>query len=293
MRTLFHEIVYILRSYFIGPLYFILAWQVLSNNAKSSEPGATPSKRRGLTLQDLGPSLLLIAISLPILLAILYLLASLWNWILGLSVQWGAVPSDTRYDAVMYLYMGLLWYRQKISIPRVISFFAIVIAIPISATFFAGELKLINGLGVDKPALKLDELALSYSLSFWFLVYSFSGWLIRQFRRLGPKKVFVTYIFPSSLLSLIVIQAAFPDVLKVAGGIAGIGGLAIGGAFYIFKDVVRKNIFPKLVPNEAYKLIRLIVVLSFAIAALGIFSYTYSTYLEKTKPASVSPPLNK
>ncbi len=36
------------------------------------------------------------------------------------------------------------------------------------------------------------------------------------------------------------------DVLKVVGQVAGIGGLALGVFLLLFRDIIRKNIFPKL-----------------------------------------------
>jgi hypothetical protein len=51
------------------------------------------------------------------------------------------------------------------------------------------------------------------------------------------------------------------DVLKVVGQVAGIGGLALGVFLLLFRDIIRKNIFSKLPPAEAYRLLRLITVL--------------------------------
>jgi hypothetical protein len=50
------------------------------------------------------------------------------------------------------------------------------------------------------------------------------------------------------------------DVHKIVGQVAGIGGLALGVFLLLFRDIIRKNIFPKLPPAEAYRLLRLITV---------------------------------
>jgi len=56
--------------------------------------------------------------------------------------------------------------------------------------------------------------------------------------------------------------------------VAGIGGGAIAGAVWVFRDVIRKNIFPKLAAAEAYRLLRLIVLLAGLIGVAGIGSWT-------------------
>jgi hypothetical protein len=61
------------------------------------------------------------------------------------------------------------------------------------------------------------------------------------------------------------------QVLLTVGQVAGIGGVSL----LIFRDVIRKNIFPTLGQAQAYRLIRLIVSLTFAIAACGIAAWVY------------------
>ena len=65
------------------------------------------------------------------------------------------------------------------------------------------------------------------------------------------------------------------SILKIVGQVAGIGGIALGVFLLIFREVIRKNIFPNLAQIQAYRIIRLIVILTFFIAALGIGSWTY------------------
>jgi hypothetical protein len=45
------------------------------------------------------------------------------------------------------------------------------------------------------------------------------------------------------------------QILKTVGQVAGIGGLALGVFLLLFRDIIRKNIFPKLPPVEAYRLL--------------------------------------
>ncbi|MGR2740925.1 DUF4019 domain-containing protein [Billgrantia sp. Q4P2] len=67
----------------------------------------------------------------------------------------------------------------------------------------------------------------------------------------------------------------YSSTLQVVGQVAGIGGLALGVLLLVFREVIRKNIFPNLDQSQAYRLILLIVVLTFVIATFGIGSWLY------------------
>ncbi len=66
------------------------------------------------------------------------------------------------------------------------------------------------------------------------------------------------------------------DVLKTVGQIAGIGGLALGVFLLLFRDIIRKQIFPQLTKKDAYRLLRLISTLVFLIAALSIGAWVWT-----------------
>ncbi len=59
------------------------------------------------------------------------------------------------------------------------------------------------------------------------------------------------------------------------GKIAGIGGLSIGFLFFIFRDIIRRNLFQKFTKEQGYKIIRLIIVLSFIIGLVGVMGWIY------------------
>jgi hypothetical protein len=65
------------------------------------------------------------------------------------------------------------------------------------------------------------------------------------------------------------------QVLEVVGQVAGIGGLALGVFLLLFREIIRKKIFPKLPPAEAYRLLRLITVAVWSIAIAGIAAWVY------------------
>ncbi len=66
-----------------------------------------------------------------------------------------------------------------------------------------------------------------------------------------------------------------PQILKTVGQVAGIGGLALGVFLLLFKDIIRKNIFPKLPAAEAYRLLRLITGAVWSVAIVGIVAWVY------------------
>ena len=59
-------------------------------------------------------------------------------------------------------------------------------------------------------------------------------------------------------------------ILKGLGAAAGIGGIALGVFFLLFRELIRKSIFPKLDKADAYRFLQLISVLVWSIAVLGI-----------------------
>ena len=66
------------------------------------------------------------------------------------------------------------------------------------------------------------------------------------------------------------------ELLKVVGQVAGIGGLGLGVLFLLYRDIIRKNIFPRLPAAEAYRLLRLITVAVWSIAVFGIVAWIFS-----------------
>jgi hypothetical protein len=73
------------------------------------------------------------------------------------------------------------------------------------------------------------------------------------------------------------------EVLKTVGQVAGIGGLALGVFLLLFRDIIRKNIFPKLPAAEAYRLLRLITGAVWSVAIVGVLAWVY---VETREPAA-------
>lgn len=72
-----------------------------------------------------------------------------------------------------------------------------------------------------------------------------------------------------------ILGQAEQETIKVIAQVSGIGGVAIGGMVLIFRDVIQRNIFPKLTREHAFQLIRLIVILSFLMAIMGVGAWTW------------------
>ena len=60
------------------------------------------------------------------------------------------------------------------------------------------------------------------------------------------------------------------NVLSVVGKIAGISGLSLGVFMLLFRDVIRKSVFPMLTKQQGYNVIRLFLILVWSIAILGL-----------------------
>jgi tetratricopeptide (TPR) repeat protein len=78
-----------------------------------------------------------------------------------------------------------------------------------------------------------------------------------------------------------------PAILRTVGEIAGIGGISLGVVLILFRDVIRKSIFPMLGVSEAYRLLRLIIILAFLIGVLGLAAWVVTKH-DASKPTLTS-----
>ena len=77
-----------------------------------------------------------------------------------------------------------------------------------------------------------------------------------------------------------------PEILKTVGQVAGIGGIAIGALILIFREIIRKNIFPNLIRKQAYRLLVLMVVFVWSVAIAGVVAWTYVRLIENRKSSA-------
>lgn len=79
------------------------------------------------------------------------------------------------------------------------------------------------------------------------------------------------------------------ETLKMFGQVAGLAGLSLGVLLILFRDIIRKKIFPDLTKEHAYRLLRLIVILVWSIAVLGIGAWAYSNNHQSRVEPKVEP----
>ena len=71
------------------------------------------------------------------------------------------------------------------------------------------------------------------------------------------------------------------ETLKTVGQVAGIGGIALAVLLTIFREVIRKSIFPKLDSDAGYRLLRLILVLTWSVAIAGVGAWLMAKQWER------------
>jgi heme/copper-type cytochrome/quinol oxidase subunit 1 len=72
------------------------------------------------------------------------------------------------------------------------------------------------------------------------------------------------------------------DWLKTSGAIAGIGGIAVASVAFVFREVIRKEMFPRLTKVQAYKLLNRMITLIFIIGVLGLIAYGIVSFRTKS-----------
>ncbi len=64
-----------------------------------------------------------------------------------------------------------------------------------------------------------------------------------------------------------------PSLFKTLAQVAGIGGISLGVLLLVYRDVIRKDIFPTLTKVQAYQLMRLILILVWSIALAVTYGF--------------------
>ncbi len=65
------------------------------------------------------------------------------------------------------------------------------------------------------------------------------------------------------------------EVLQGFGQVAGIGGLGLGVFLYLFREIIRKNIFANLGKEYSYRLLRQISYLVWSVGIVGMLIWLY------------------
>jgi hypothetical protein len=80
------------------------------------------------------------------------------------------------------------------------------------------------------------------------------------------------------------------DILKAVAQVAGIGGIAIGTLLIVFRDIIGKKIFPTLDRQRGYQLLRLISVLTWSVALVGIAAWVWVESRPVSSNIEIPPP---
>jgi len=82
------------------------------------------------------------------------------------------------------------------------------------------------------------------------------------------------------------------DLLKATAQAAGIGGIALGIVLLVFRDIIRKKIFPTLDRERGFQLLKLVALLTWSVALLGIAAWawveTQQKGPEESTPSNIS-----
>ena len=65
------------------------------------------------------------------------------------------------------------------------------------------------------------------------------------------------------------------DTLRTLGQVAGIGGIALGIFLLLFRELIRKSIFPTLKKDDGYRLMKLLAVLVWSVALTGVGAWMW------------------
>jgi len=65
------------------------------------------------------------------------------------------------------------------------------------------------------------------------------------------------------------------EILKILAQVAGVGGIGLGLVLIIFRDTLRKAIFPQLDKRRAFHLLVLIVVLTTLVGLAGLAAWVF------------------
>lgn len=79
--------------------------------------------------------------------------------------------------------------------------------------------------------------------------------------------------------------------LKALGQAVGIAGVCVGALVLVFRDVIRRRIFPRLQQRQSYRLLTLIIVLTWSVAIAGIAAWAWASRKEG-EPRTQSPATN-
>lgn len=82
------------------------------------------------------------------------------------------------------------------------------------------------------------------------------------------------------------------QLLTTLAQVAGVGGVALGVFLLIFRDIIRKKIFPQLTKQQAFRLLVLMLVLTWSVAIVGIVAWIWVSNGEPPNPVAEAQQIN-
>jgi hypothetical protein len=79
------------------------------------------------------------------------------------------------------------------------------------------------------------------------------------------------------------------ELLRDLGAVAGIGGIAIGIFFLLGRQVIARNLFPRLTQKHAFLLLSTIIWFAFLLGIAGIVAYVFVSSKTQPSPAPETP----
>jgi len=83
------------------------------------------------------------------------------------------------------------------------------------------------------------------------------------------------------------------NLLKTLGEIAGIGGITLGIFFLVLRGIIKKDIFPQLAKNQAFKILSKMITFAFVLAVLGIGSWLFSDFFKTSNQTQLAKEFSK
>lgn len=66
-----------------------------------------------------------------------------------------------------------------------------------------------------------------------------------------------------------------PELLRVTAPYAALGGISIALVIWLFQNIIARDIFPQLSRLQAYRILRLVILLSFVLGMAGLGAWVY------------------
>jgi hypothetical protein len=78
------------------------------------------------------------------------------------------------------------------------------------------------------------------------------------------------------------------NLVRIFGQVAGLAGLSLGMVLLLFREVIRKNVFSALTREHSFQLLRLVLMLAWSLAIVGIGAWAYARTVQEPPASSLT-----